>query len=447
MTFADLERNSNEYVLHAGRREKCVIFERARGSRLWDVHGKEYLDTMSGSAGPAMVGHAHPLVAEAVTRQMATMPSVNLLHESIPIIEFCTKMAQVAPPGLTKTFLCPGGGEAVEAAVKLAIRVTGRGGVLSLSGAYHGMSFATMSLGGMPAVHRWFPGGARWPTFMQVPSADPYRPPLGTEHADSWRASLHALENALDTNHGQIAAFLMEVVQGPNGHVVFPREYYREVQRICRERGVLLIVDEIQTGLARCGAFWACDLFQVQPDILVVGKALGGGVPIGAFTTRKDLLPEGIESEIWHMLTFMNQPLAAAAGLAVLKIIEDEHLVECAQKLGAEATARFKKLAERYDVIGDVRGPGLFIGVDFVEDRQTRVPATLACRHAWGFALDRGLITQFGGMGGNVLKFKPPLTTPAEDFSRMLDVVDDVVEFIQHEVEKGKAHVASPIPQ
>ncbi len=442
MSREDLKRKSNEYVLHAARRNKCIIFDRAQGSRLWDIDGKEYLDTMSGSAGPAMVGHAHPLVMEAVAKQMGKMPSVNLLHESIPIIEFCAQMAQVAPPGLTKTFLCAGGGEAVEAAVKLAIRVTGRSGVLSLTGAYHGMSFATMSLGGMPSVHQWFPGGARWPTFLQVPSADPYRPPLGSEHPDNWRASVHALENALDASSGQVAAFLMEVVQGPNGHVVFPSDYYHQVQRICRERGVLLIVDEIQTGLGRCGAFWACDLFGVQPDIIVAGKALGGGIPIGAFTTRRELLPEGIESEVWHMLTFMNQPLAAAAGLAVLKIIEEERLVERAQTLGAEATARFKKLAGRYEVIGDVRGPGLFVGIDFVEDRKTKAPATAACRHAWEYALDRGLITQFGGNGGNVLKFKPPLTTPAEDFRRMLDFVDDVVAFIQQQVEKTKAGVA-----
>ena len=228
----------------------------------------------------------------------------------------------------------------------------------------------------------------------------------------------------------------MEVVQGPNGHVVFPREYYSEVQRVCREREALLIVDEIQTGVGRCGALWASDLFSLRPDILVAGKALGGGMPIGTFTVSKELVPEGLESEVWHMLTFMNQPLAAAAALAVLEIVEEEHLVERARSLGAEATARFRKLSERYEVIGDVRGPGLFIGIDFVEDRETKAPATAACRDAWEYALDRGLITQFGGIGGNVLKFKPPLTTPAEDFEKMLDTIEDVVAFIEQNVRK-----------
>ena len=175
----DYESLSDQYELRALRRPKSLILERAQGSRMWDIHGKMYLDTMSGSAGPAMVGHANPVVAEAIARQFSKLPSVNLLHDSPPVIEFCAKIASLAPPGMTKTFLCAGGGEAVEAAIKFAIRVTGRAEVLSLSGAYHGQSLATMGLGGMPSFRRWMPGGARWPNFRQIPSADAYRPPLG----------------------------------------------------------------------------------------------------------------------------------------------------------------------------------------------------------------------------------------------------------------------------
>jgi 2,2-dialkylglycine decarboxylase (pyruvate) len=440
----DYEALSNEYVLHGVKRRKSLIFERAQGSRLWDIHGKVYLDTMSGSAGPAMVGHAHPAVAEAVAKQMATLPSTNVLHESVPVIEFCARMATIAPRGLTKTFLCVGGGEAIEAAIKFAFRATGRTEVLSLTGAYHGMSLATMGLTGMPGLRKWMPGAVRWPTFRQIPSADSYRPPLG-EGPEGCRAAIHALEADLDgASSGQVAALLIEVVQGPNGHTVFPAEYYRGIQEVCRERGVLLIVDEIQTGLCRCGVTWACDLFDVRPDILVVGKALGGGVPIGAFITRKELITEGLELEPWHMLTFMNQPLSAAAALAVLDIVEKEKLAERARSLGAQATENFRQLARRFDVIGDVRGPGLFIGVDFVEDRRTKAPATAACQKAWEFALDRGLITQFGSPGGNVLKFKPPLTTPQADFDRMLEIVEETVAFIQREVDQQRKPIPEP---
>ena len=434
MTTLDYEALSRQHVLHAVQREKTVIFERAEGSRLWDVAGKMYLDTMSGSAGPAMVGHSNPVVAEAVSKQAARLPTVNILHDSTTSIEFCARLASIAPKGLSKCFVCPGGGEAVEAAIKFAIRVTGRAEIISLTGAYHGMSLATMSLGGLPALRSWYPGATRWPTFRQVPSADAYRPPLG-EGPDPVHAAVNALKSSLNSaGYNQPAALLMELVQGPNGHAVFPAEYYREVQRVCRERHILLIVDEIQTGLGRCGSMWACDLYGVQPDILIAGKALGGGMPIGAFITRPDLIPPGLESQPWHMLTFMNQPLIAAAGLAVLDVIEKENLVARARELGKQATEKFRQLAQRYDVIGDVRGPGLFIGVDFVEDRHTKAPATKACSAAWQFALDRGLITQFGGFGTNVYKFKPPLTTPDADFQRMLEISEEVIAFIQDAV-------------
>src|SRR5919197_4523091 len=256
----------DRYVLHSLRRDPCVTFVRGENARLWDSAGRMYLDTMSGSAGPAMVGHANPHVAEAVARQMATLPTTSILHQSDAVVAYCARLAGLTPPGLTKIALVAGGGDAIEAAVKLAMRVTGRTEVLSLHGAYHGMSLATMSLSGIAPDRAWLPGAVRWPTFRQVPNADTYRNPLGAG-PDAWRASLGALENAMDGGYGQVAAFVMEVVQGPNGHVLFPPPYYDAVQRACRERGILLIVDEVQTGLGRCGVMWACELFGVQPDI------------------------------------------------------------------------------------------------------------------------------------------------------------------------------------
>ena len=421
----------SRYVLHSLRRDPCLTFVRGENARLWDSAGRMYLDTMSGSAGPAMVGHANPRVAEAVARQMATLPTTNILHQSDTLIAYCTRLAGLMPEGLTKVAVLAGGGDAVEAAIKLAMRVTGCTEVLSLHGAYHGMSLATMSLAGIVGDRSWLPGAVRWPTFRQVPNADTYRNPLGE---GAWEASVRALESALDGGYGQVAAFVMEIVQGPNGHVLFPPGYYEAVQRVCRERDVLLIVDEIQTGLARCGATWACDLFGVRPDMLVAGKALGGGVPIGVLAARADLIDEGIESGAWNILTFMNQPLAAAAGMAVLDVVAEESLAERARELGARATERFRELADRCTVIGDVRGPGLFVGIDYVLDRGTKQPASAACTDAWQYAAQHGLLCQFGGIGGNVLKFKPPLTTPDEDFERMLGLVEDVTGFIEKRV-------------
>jgi 4-aminobutyrate aminotransferase-like enzyme len=165
----------SRFVLHSLRRDPCLTLVRGENARLWDADGRMYLDTMSGSAGPAMVGHANPRVAEAVARQMATLPTTNILHQSDTLIAYCTRLAGLTPEGLTKVAVLAGGGEAIEAAIKLAMRVTGRTEVLSLHGAYHGMSLATMGLAGIVGDRAWLPGAVRWPTFRQVPNADTYR--------------------------------------------------------------------------------------------------------------------------------------------------------------------------------------------------------------------------------------------------------------------------------
>jgi 4-aminobutyrate aminotransferase-like enzyme len=428
MNDAELREAADRYVLGALRRDLRVVFTRARGCRLWDAAGNEYLDAISGTNGPAMVGHAHPHVTEVVAEQLGRLPSTFLIHDSEPLIRFARRMDAISPVGPAKTFLCPGGGDAIEAAVKLAMRVTGRAEVVSLHGAYHGMSLATMGLGGLPSLRDWLPDGLRWPSFQQAPLPDPYRPPLGD---GSWEPVARALEATLDagTDH-RPAAVLLELVQGPGGHVELPPGYAAEVARICRERDVLLIVDEVQTGLARCGTTWACDLHQVTPDIVVVGKAFGGGFPFGGVVARADLVDREVESSPWHILTFMNQPLQAAAGNAVLDVVEEERLAERAARLGAHARSRFEGMGRRYEVVGDVRGPGLFIGVDLVTDRDTREPATDACSAAWEHAMERGLITWFGG-AGNVLKFKPPLTTGEADLDTMLDRCEETIAFVE----------------
>lgn len=434
----ELRLAADRHVLHALRGRERIIFERGSGSKLWDSDGREFLDAISGTNGPAMVGHAHPLVTERVGAQLAELPSTFVSYDSPALIEFAARMAEITPPGLSKTMLCPGGGEAVEAALKLAIRATGRAEVVSLHGAYHGLSLATMGLGGIPALREWFPGGVRWPGFQQAPSGDAYRPQLG-EDPDDFTGPIRALEAVLDRGtYNQVAAVIIELVQGPGGHVVHADGFPQAVQRLCRERGVLLIVDEVQTGLGRCGTRWACDLYGIEPDILVVGKAFGGGYPFGAITARPELIEPGLEETAWHVLTFMNQPLQAAAGLAVLDIVEDEGLIERAGQLGERARARFREMADRYEVVGDVRGPGLFIGVDLVADRETREPATEACEGARDYAVEQGLLTWFGG-AGNVFKFKPPLTVPDDDFEDMLNLSERVIAHVDERVRSGSA--------
>ena len=429
MNAASLYELNDRFVLHSNRRPNTVIFEKAQGSRLWDIEGKEYLDLLSSNMGPAMVGHSHPSVVEAIRRQSAELISTNILYDNAPLVRLCAKIAEIAPAGITKTYICPGGGEANEAAIKLAFELTGRAGVVSLTGAYHGQSLGTMSLCGMPALRDRIPEPLRSRNYVQILSADPYRPWTSDVDGD-WRASLAGLEAAAD----DVAAVIMEPIQAVAGHVVFPPEYFEEVQRVCRERGIVLIADEIQTALGRCGALWACDLFGLRPDVITTGKAFGAGLPYGAVHVRGDLVTDELERSPWHMVSAQGNPLQAAVALAVIEIVEREGLVERSRALGDLARRRFEEMAERFEVIGDIRGPGLFLGVDLVEDRTTRTPATRACAEAWAFALDRGLLTQFAGVGANVFKLKPPLTVPEEDFERMLDGAEEVIAFVQQRV-------------
>lgn len=427
-----LREARDKYVLGNFRQPRKLLFERGSGCRLWDTDGKEYLDAVSGTNGVALVGHSHPEVLAAVSSQFERLASHFFVHDSPPVIEFAERVSAIAPNSPSKTYLCPGGGEGIDAAVKLAMRITGRNEIVSLHGAYHGTSFAGMSLGGLPGLREWYPGATRWPNFQQVPSPDPYRPTVG-ENGD-WRPAARALEATLDFGtYNNVAAVLLELVQGPNGHVEFPVEYVQEVRRICTKHDVLMIVDEVQTALARCGAYWASNVYDVSPDLIVIGKAWGGGYPFGGVVVRADLITPEIEASAWHILTFGNQPLQAAAALAVLNIVERDGLVERAAYLGERARGRFEEMAEQYDVIGNVRGPGLFIGVDMVEDRDTRVPAVAACAVGNDHAMDIGLLTWFGG-AGNVMKFKPAVVSSDEDIDEMLDRCEDVIGVIDREV-------------
>lgn len=428
-TTRDLRQAGDRYVLASLRRKRRVVFTHASGCRLWDSDGREYLDAVSGTNGPAMVGHAHRHVTAALSAQLAELPSHFLLHDSVPLIRFAERIDAISPVGPAKTFLCPGGGEGIEAAVKLAMRVTGRAGAVSLSGAYHGMSLASMGLGGIAPLRDWLPDGVEWPGFRQAPR--PVGRPSAGEKAD-WRAAVAALEATLDAGEPP-AAMLVELVQGPGGHVELPLGYAADVARMCRERGILFVVDEVQTGLGRCGTTWACERHDVTPDMVVIGKAFGGGFPFGGLVARADLVDEELESSPWHILTFMNQPLQAAAGNAVLDVVEESGLRARAETLGEHARARFAEMRNRYEVVGDVRGPGLFIGVELVEDRSAGTPATNACTAAWDYAMERGLITWFGGEG-NVLKFKPPLIASDQEIDHMLDLCEQTIRFVEQRV-------------
>jgi 4-aminobutyrate aminotransferase-like enzyme len=409
--------------------DKRIVFVEGKGAILKDIEGKEYIDGISGTNGPLLVGHCHPKVVQAVQEQVAKLCQHMTCFDNLPAIEAAEKLHRLIPSEwkMGKSYFCPGGGEAVEAALKLVMKQTHKSEVISLYLSYHGLSLGTMSLGGMPWLRNFVSGGIRWPGFHQIPNAYCYRCPYGLEYPDCGVICADELENAIKYgSSGSVAAFIMEPVQGPGGHIEFPDEYYREVRRICDENDVLLIVDEVQTGLGRCGSMFASQLHNLRPDVLILGKALGGGLPIGAVIFREDLTPPDLEKGTWHSLTFQNNPVVCAAASAVLDIVKEERVPERAAKIGERFTREFRKLAEECPIIGDIRGPGLFIGLELVKNRRTKEPAiSEASRVIWS-ALERGLIT-FGGGLGNVLKVKPPVVITDEQAARLTGIMHDTL--------------------
>jgi 4-aminobutyrate aminotransferase-like enzyme len=418
-------------VLHSARIDRNVILERGAGSTVWDSDGNAYLDLLSANMGPTMVGYGHPRIVEAVRRQFETLSSTRIAFDNSAQIEYCRELSELSPFPAAKTYLCPGGGEANEAAIKLAMQITGRPGVVSLAGAYHGQSIGTMSLCGMPALRDRIPPQLRMQSYRQVIPGHRYRP--WNDHGPDWGESLALLESDLEGNP-DVAAFIIEPIQAVAGHMEYWPEFCVAVAGLCKRFGILLIVDEVQTAFGRCGAWWACELYGLEPDILTVGKAGGGGMPFGAVIANAELVDDAVEREPWHLLTAQGHPVQAAAGSAVLAVIREEGLVERSRELGERATGALRELADRYEAIGDVRCPGLFVGIDLVADRDTREPATAACAGAWDHAMSLGLITEFAGRAQNVMKFKPPLTTSDGELEQMLERAERVIRYVDERV-------------
>ncbi|HET7902314.1 MAG TPA: aspartate aminotransferase family protein [Candidatus Nanopelagicales bacterium] len=404
------------------------VFVRASGSSIWDDAGREFLDLTS-QAWSNNVGASDPRVVAAANEQALELTHLRSNYDSIPQLVLASRLTATAPADLTKVSFCLHGSLAVESAIKLALKNSSPGGqIIALTDGYHGRSLATMALS-WPHYERSFdhmtPGVLR----VQAPYA--YRAPAGVS-PEEWAA--RCAEQLRSTIKGSAfrkpAAFIMEPVQGNGAQLDFPHDYYRYVREICTELDVLLIWDEIQTGYGRTGEMWAADHYGVTPDIIVFGKGAGGGYPLAGIIARDDL--EGFAPGD-DALTFGQFPVSLAAGIATLDVLESDKLIENAAEIGRYATAALQGMQARHEIIGDVRCPGLLIGVELVTDRATKEPATKETIEVYERGLERGVIfgsTKYAGLG-NVIKFKPPLCITREEMDRALNVFDDVLTSLQ----------------
>ncbi|MBI3974931.1 MAG: aspartate aminotransferase family protein [Armatimonadetes bacterium] len=367
----------------------------ASGVVVRDVNGKEYLDF---SGGPAVfvLGHRHPRVTAAVIEQIQRMPmSVRALPRP-PEADLAELLAEVTPGDLRYSFFCNSGAEANEGAIKVARLATGRPGIIGTEGAFHGKTFGALSASGREKYRK--PFEPLVPGFRHIPYGE-----------------AEALEAAID---GETAAFIVEPIQGESGVRIPPPDYLPRVREICDRRGILLIADEVQTGLGRTGRMFACDHAGITPDIMTLAKGLGGGVmPIGAFVARPHLWEKMAAEPFLHSSTFGGNQAACAAGVATIRTLVEEALPQRAAEMGAQLLDALRGMAQRHSgLIREVRGRGLLIGMEFSD------PDIALMAAAW--SITEGVFVYFSLNNPEVLRLAPPLIITPEQIATGVGRID-----------------------
>ncbi|MDQ3555897.1 MAG: aspartate aminotransferase family protein [Gemmatimonadota bacterium] len=409
-----------------------VFWSEARGANVRDADGNLYVD-LTAAFAVAGVGHAHPRVVEAVQRQAARLlHGMGDVHPPEIKVELLRTLAEVAPGGLTRSVLANSGGEAVEAALKTAAIATGKPRVLAFHGGYHGLTFGALDVSGREDFRDPFAAQLRHnAVFAPYPYA--YRSPFGTDPEEVAAACLRYVEHLLDTpgtaSEG-IGAVLVEPVQGRGGDVVPHGSWLPGLRRICDERGLLLILDEVYTGFGRTGRWFACEHWGVVPDLLVVGKGLTGGFPFAACIGTDAVMGAWPVStgEAIHTSTFLGHPLGCAAALASVAVLREERLVERSAALGERIRGRLEEISAEHPRVGEVRGLGMMIGVEMVRGRASREPAPDLAGRVIVEALRRGVLLLGGGIHGNVLSLSPPFVLSDEQADAALGVLNEVLE-------------------
>ena len=394
---------------------------RGEGHRLYDADGRAYLDFANGIA-VSVLGHRHPAVTaaihEQVDRLIAPMAAMGYAQ---PTIELAAAIARVMPEPLDTVFFLNSGSEAIEAALKLARRVTGRPGIIAFRGGFHGRTFGAASVTTSGLNYRrgyepLLPGVY----FSQFPNV--YRE-FGGDEAAAVEGSLRQLDDLVETAipAESVAAVVIESVQGEGGYNPAPAAFLRGLRDFCDRHGILLIVDEIQSGFGRTGRMFAFEHAGIVPDVVTLAKAIANGLPLSAVVTARELQARWGRSA--HGTTFGGNPVACAAGLAVLSTILSEGLVENAAARGAELSAGLRELMAGDPRIGDVRGPGLMIGMELVSDHELRVPDAALAEAFMAACLDGGLLLLSCGRDHNVIRFIAPLNVTSDEVTEALGVV------------------------
>ena len=386
---------------------------------LFDETGKRYLDMLAGIV-TVSCGHCHPKVTQAIHDQVDTLQHATTIYLHPGMASFAKKLATKMPEGLDVTYFVNSGSEANDLAIQIARTYTGNSDVIALRNAYHGASpFANTLTSHSTWKYPVNPSGG----IHHAINPDPYRSPFsGTPEEIASKSAADIRELIRFSTPGKVAAFIAEPIQGVGGTTHGAMNYLREAYAVIREHGGLCIADEVQTGFGRTGDhYWGFQNWDVVPDIVVMAKGIGNGVPLAAVTTRAEIA-QALTNRI-HFNTFGGNPVCMAAGSAVLDVIDEDGLQENSRVVGARLKSGLNKLMKEHELIGDVRGMGLMLGMELVRDRSTKEPAKAETLQLLEETRGMGVLVGKGGIDGNVIRIKPPMCITAEDADFAVEVL------------------------
>jgi len=367
-----------------------VTIEKGVGAHIWDIDGKEYIDCMGGY-GVALVGHQNQRVNKAIKEQLDKIITVHSSLYNKTREEFLKLLIGLAPKGLTQVHLNNSGAEAIEAAIKFARKFTGKKGMVAMKGSYHGKSFGALSLTFSPKYRKPFE-------------------PLVEKVSFASFGDIDSLRSVIDDD---TAFVILEPIQGESGIIVAPEGFLQQVRKLCDEKGILLIFDEIQAGLGRTGRLWACEHWNTAPDILCLAKGIAGGVPMGVTLVRPDILASMSKGE--HSSTFGGNPISCAAGIAALKALTEDGLIENSEKMGKIFREGLEKLKEKHTMIREIRGKGLMIGIEMKFEIKDILMELIK----------EGVLMLYSGR--NILRILPPLVISEDDITKVLHALDSIL--------------------
>jgi 4-aminobutyrate aminotransferase len=407
------------------------VMDHGRGSEVWDVDGNRFLDFAAGIA-VASTGHSHPKVVKAIQEQAEKFLHISsdFYHEQW--VELGEKLNEIAPfSEAAVSFMTNSGTESIETAIKLARYHTGRTNFIGFTGAFHGRTMGAVTFtASKPTYHRGF-----YPLMngvVHAPFPNPYRPVLDRQAGEDYGETVvryietEILDHILPPD--EVAGILVETIQGEGGYIVPPPGFFPALRELCDKYKILLIADEVQCGMGRTGKWWAIEHFDVEPDVIASAKGIASGMPLGACVARQSVMdwPRGS-----HGNTFGGNPLSCAAALATIDLIENEYL-ENAKVVGTYTQDALHEIMVRHPSIGDVRGLGLMIGVEFVKDRKTKVPAEALSRRLVDLAFERGLILL--SCGKSTIRIAPPLSITNAEIDEGLKIFEEALSLAEKEV-------------